>query len=405
VLTKNLVRYKTYKGTITPQFISVHNQQLLSLAEQLLMLFNECKGMSKADLLEQSKEIIAHSNCHSIIAQGLEKLLIDRTQFNTDIQDELVNFRQTLFLLTGALHNEGKINDLESYYQEVSNHFQESITDIQDRLYSDLPMNQPVTEFKSLSAERLLHRYNCALVQGLLIHCENLLIHIYNPEPANVRQLFKYLRFHQLLAQISKQDNAYEIQIDGPMSLFFQTQKYGLNLALFFPAVLNQNEWQLTANIYLKNRNKNFQLNLDQSCQIQSQNRQFMAYTPDEIIRFQNSVQKKLPAWKIEPSAGLIPLVGEAYCFPDYTLIHESGVSTALELFHPWHSRPLIDRLKQLNNATGPDLILGVSKKLLKDPIISSELENSQYFQKWGFLFRDMPTVSGVQKVLAQITL
>jgi Uncharacterized conserved protein len=126
----------------------------------------------------------------------LEKLLMDRTLFNSDTPDELIHFRHELFLFTARLHAQDDNCDLETYYQRIEKQFDETIDSIQDRLYSDLPVHQPVTQFKALSAKRLLHRYNCAQVQGLLIHCARLVVKIFHPEPASLRQLFKYLRFH-----------------------------------------------------------------------------------------------------------------------------------------------------------------------------------------------------------------
>jgi len=406
VLTKNLIRYKIHKQQIIkPQFIQPDDKDLLNIATQLLDLFNDSLHQTRQSLLSESKLITQNSKCNAVVTRGLEKLLLDRTTFNTDTREELVNFRQELFSFTSGLHNDGKIKDLDSYYQTISNHFQKQMSEIQDQLYSDLPLNQPVLKFKSLSPERLLHRYNCAQVQGLLFHCEDLMLEIIDPDPAKLRQLFKYLRFHQLLAHITKikDQSGFCIKIDGPLSLFFQTQKYGQNLSLFFPAILHQDKWRLTASIQLKNRKTPLQLNLDHRCHILSHYQHFMAYIPDEIRQFQKSFQKKISHWTIKPSETLIALPGEAYCFPDYTLSKENERRIDLEIFHSWHSSPLIDRLKQLNQTKEPVLIIGVSKKILKNPTILNYIEQSDYFEKFGFFFRDMPTVNNVNIVLKRL--
>ncbi len=375
---------------------------MLSIAAQLLEVFQNSQGKTRSELLSESKLVIEQSNCNSMITSGLEKLLLDRTKFNTDTQEELLNFRQELFSFTSELHNHGNFQNLDTYYQSIANKFQKNISDIQNQLYSDHPLNQPVSQFKPLSPERLLHRYNCAQVQGLFIHCEHLTIKIVNPDPAHLRQLFKYLRFYQLLAQITELNDTsgFQIRIDGPLSLFFQTQKYGINLALFFPAILHQKEWQLTASIQLKNRTVPLQLELNQTCKILSHYNHFMAYIPEEVTSFQKNFAKKMPSWNIQPSDRLISLPGDTYCFPDYTLTNEIGLTVDLELFHAWHSTPLIYRLKQLEQTKQPGLLLGVCKKLLKDPAIANDIDHSTYFKHFGFFFRDMPTVSSIKPVL-----
>jgi len=405
VLTKNLIRYKIYKEHIKPQFIKTNDEQLLNAASQLLNLFKDSIHKTRGTLLSQSKLILENSPCNNIVIQGLEKLLLDRTTFNTDTQEELVNFRKELFSFTSNLHHKGEIQDLETYYQTISDHFQKDISDIQNQLYSDLPINQPVSKFKTLSPERLLHRYNCAQIQGLLLHCESLMLDIINPDPVKLRQLFKYLRFHQLLAKITqiKDRSGFHIQIDGPLNLFFQTQKYGMNLALFFPAVLHQKEWRLTASIQLKKRPAAVQLTLDHKCHILSHYQHFMAYIPDELRQFQKNFEKKNNSWKIKPSETLIPMAGETYCFPDFTFTHEKGKTIDLEIFHPWHSSPLIDRLKKVKQTQKTGLLIGVSKKLLKDPTITNYIEQSDYFKKFGFIFREMPTVKNICDILNQL--
>ena len=102
-----------------------------------------------------------------------------------------------------------------------------------------------------MTAEELLHRYNCAQVQGLLLRSESLMLTLPESGPAKLRQLLKYLRFNELLAKIvrdtKKNSKTLILKIDGPLSLFVQTQKYGLNLANFFAAVLLQPKWKIDA--------------------------------------------------------------------------------------------------------------------------------------------------------------
>jgi len=403
VLTKNLIRYRIVKNKIFPRFIQTNDPLLLQTSSELLDLFNESSGKTRNQLISDSNNIIDYCNCPTIITRGLEKLLMDRTTFNTESPEALVQFRKELFLFTSRLHQE-KIQDTTNYYQSIEKNFQQDIPHIQNQLYSDLPFNQPVVKFKALSADRLLHRYNCAQVQGLLIHCEQLILDIYSPDIASLRQLFKYLRFHQLLAEIIKLEDeiGFQIKINGPLSLFFQTQKYGINLANFFPAILHQKEWELTAEIRLKNQKRPLILSLDQSCNILSHYNHFMAYIPEEISMLQQSVNKKLPSWTIKPSETLIPLPGDAWCFPDFTLTHQIGDTFHLELFHPWHSSHVLYRLKQLKDSKKSGLLLGVNKKLMKDPAIKKVIEQSVYFKKYGFLYNDMPTVRHIKKVLEE---
>ena len=397
MLTKDLLQYKIQKGQIHPQFIEPTDSELLEIAEQLIAVFETSPNESRAVLLESSKHIIDSTPGAPIIKRGLEKLLLDRTEFDTAPNEELIAFRHKLFTETSRLLSQEQFEDYPDYQQHVQAQFDES--ELGAKLYADLPSSQPVLAFNTLSAERLLHRYNAAQVQGLLLHCNALTLKLGDSMTAELRQLFKYLRFNQLLSTIRKDDELYQITVDGPLNLFYKTKRYGMNLANFFIAVLHQPKWELTGEIQFRNKQR-YQLSLDESCGIKPISQQFLAYIPEDIQLFQTMLQNKTDDWQIRPGSQFLPLAGDFYCFPDYQLVHKSGVETAIELFHPWHQGHLIARLNTLTEHPEVSLILGVSKELEKNPLIADALETSEYFSQFGFTFRDVPTMRTLLPIL-----
>ena len=371
---------------------------LLAIAEQLIAVFEQSPNTPRATLLESSKHIIGGTSGASIVKRGLEKLLLDRTEFDTAPNQELIAFRQKLFAETSRLLSQEQFQDYTDYQHRVAQ-ITASDGELKDRLYADLPNCQPVLTFRTLSPERLLHRYNAAQVQGLLLHCNTLTLKLADSMTAELRQLFKYLRFNQLLSTIQKEGELYQITVDGPLNLFYKTKRYGMNLANFFLAVLQQPKWELTAEIHMRSRRRS-RLLLDESCGIKPISQQFLAYIPEDIQLFQTMLHNKTDDWQIRPGSQFLPLIGDFYCFPDYQLVHKSGVETAIELFHPWHQGHLIARLNTLAEQMDVPLILGVSRELEKKPIIAEALAASAYFSKFGFTFRDVPTMRTLLPIL-----
>lgn len=369
MLTKDLLQYKIQNGQIHPQFVNPTDNQLLAIAEQLIAIFEASLNESRATLLESSKHIIDSTPGPPIVKRGLEKLLLDRTEFDTAPNEELIAFRHNLFIETSRLLSQEQFEDYADYQRKVlqitADKSPMEQTELSAKLYADLPSSQPILTFNTLSAERLLHRYNIAQVQGLLLHCNTLTLKLADSMTAELRQLFKYLRFNQLLSTIRKEGELYEITVDGPLNLFYKTKRYGMNLANFFVAVLHQPKWELTAEIQFRNKRRS-QLSLDKSCGIKPISQQFLAYIPEDIQLFQKMLENKTDDWQIRPGSQFLPLAGDFYCFPDYQLVHKSGVETAIELFHPWHQGHLIARLNTLVDQKDVSLILGVSKELEK---------------------------------------
>lgn len=424
MLTKDLVRYHIENGHIVPQFIEPTDAALLAIAEKLIAVFENSLGKPRNAVLEESKEIIDAASGILVVKRGLEKLLLDRTEFDTAPNEELIAFREKLFTETSRLLAGEAFEDDAAYRRRVEEIARlESETtgpeELRARLYADLPSCQPVVAFKTLSPERLLHRYNCAQVQGLLLHCNTLTLRLADSMTAELRQLFKYLRFHQLLSTIQKESGPgasrpgglsygeekafYQITVDGPLNLFYKTKRYGMNLANFFVAVLHQPEWELMAEIRLRHQ-PTYRLRLDESCGIKPISQQFLAYIPEDIQLFQTMLHNKTDAWRVTPGSHFLPLMGDFYCFPDYALVHQSGVEAAIELFHPWHQGHLIARLNTLaEHPAATNLILGVSTELSKQPMLAAALEASAYFSAFGFTFRSVPTMGALLPILESL--
>lgn len=400
MLTKDLVCYRNYKNYVNPKFINPNDSELLSIANELIEIFKDSVGSTRAELLENSKMILDGSEKPILVLRGFQKLLLDRTEFDTSTNEKFTNFREEVFTKTSEFLTTQNFENFAEFKAKIESTFSTNFKEISTKLYSDLPEFQEVIKFKKLTPELLLNRYNAAQVQGLLIHCNQLEITVSDSESKRLRQLFKFLRFFQLLAKVEKLDeNTFRIFVDGPLNLFYKTQKYGLNLANFFPSLLHQEKWHLVAKVQPKKNRKVYELNLDQSCGIKPISQRFLAYVPKEIQMFQKLFSEKNSNWEILTTSNFVPLEGEAYCFPDFSLKHKNGTELFLEIFHAWHSSHLSERLQTLS-LNSPKLILGIAQNLLKDPFLSHSVESSEYFNEFGFTFREMPTVTKVSKIL-----
>ncbi len=413
MLTKELLCFRTNKGKILPKLIEPEAPKLLRIANELVAAFSESVGEVRETLEWRTKQVLDRYPLNALVGRGLEKLLLDRTEFDTEAKMELTKLREKIFSSTAALlsgkeeirlsgFEMGVDVDLESYQREVARSTGISAEGLSRQLYGDLPPFQQVLDFRGMTATGLLHRYNCAQIQGLLLRCEGLTVYMPESGAAKLRQLLKYLRFNKLLAKITYDQTRKKmilLEIDGPLSLFVQTQKYGINLANFFPAILHQPKWGLDAEVRIR-KNLVHSLHLDQSCGIRSHYRQFLAYIPEEIKLFSQQLAKQIPGWELTSSPEFVTLTGESLCFPDYLLTHYSGKKVALELFHTWHAAPLRSRLDQLDAQNEAPLLIGISRGLLKNVQLAEQVEASVYLSHYGFFFREAPTAAKLRPLL-----
>ena len=73
---------------------------------------------------------------------------------------------------------------------------------LHEDLYGDLPDSDILLKFKNLRPVDLLHRYNLAQAQYHMLFADSLILTLKKVESAELRKIFKYLKFFRLLARI-----------------------------------------------------------------------------------------------------------------------------------------------------------------------------------------------------------
>ncbi|MCF6174417.1 MAG: DUF790 family protein [Victivallaceae bacterium] len=405
MLTKDLLKFRRAGKAIKPQFIDAEDKPLLDFAAELMEIYNVAaeKQQSRGEIAEIVEPLLTGARDQKFI-RGLNKLILDRCEFSIHDSKDYASLRHDTFALAVKLFNKADLPDADALYAAVMRTDPDISKFVANGIYADLPDNERLTKFRTLFPKELLQRYNCSLVQSLLIYSERLELKVVEPEPAKLRKMFKYLKFFRLLAMVETIKgtvNGLKFTIDGPASLFENSRKYGLQLAIFFPAVCDLAKWQLKADIKLNNKVSS--LNLNESTGLVSHYRNFSAYVPEEIVMFHRLFKQQVDDWLIVGDAPFIKPSGRDVIFPDLSFQSTAGKVIHLELFHRWHSGPLLQRLEQLAGKSDIPLIIGVDRALYNKPEIRLQLDGNKVFEQRGFLFRDFPGVDRVRKVLNSV--
>ncbi len=397
MLTKDLIRTRTYKGELKPQFIDTSNPSLIELATELLALYDPSMKLSRTEI-ESGVMGVVNSARDIKLAKGINKLILDRTEFSTGGDFDHRSFRQEIFTYTTELLKAGR--PVEEYLSLVREKFGDRIDQLDD-IYGDHPECEQLVSIKPISPHNLLERYNVSLVQSLLLQSNSLEITLQEPDSAKLRRLFNYLKFFRLLADVRYSTNyksRLHLTVAGPGSVLENVNKYGLQIASFFPALVQMSRWSMVASV--KYNKKELNLTLDQKSGLVSHYNRIGVFVPEEISLFQKQFQKKKSEWKISDRAPFVKLDDGSLLFPDMFFRHSSGKIIALELFHRWHSTPLLTRLTNAEQFKSSDVIIGVDRSVAKKPHIKEELASSEFYQTNGFQFNDFPAITIVLKLL-----
>ncbi len=403
MLTKDLIIFRRNYNNIKPTFIDTEDENLLLFAQELLDLYNPKQEPLHKDIDEVLKSLL-NMQSNIKLAKGLNKIVLDNCKFNTPDEYDYIGHRKSIFAKSAELLRDKNTQEVDIYKEHLKESLDEEQEFLSCGLYSDLPENEKLIFRKKLFSREILERYNCSLVQSLLIYAGDIKLAIEDPDPAEIRKLFKYLKFFRLNSTITQDKKRpsmkgkLNIKIDGPSSILENSKKYGLQLASFFPAICNLTKWNIETIVNYK-QNK-YDLQLNQKSNLVSHYNNFSSYIPDEIKLFHKLFKEKSNDWKIVGDTPFIKVAGNDIVFPDLSFKKGKSKVIHLELFHRWHYAQLENRLDFCSKNPNIPLIIGVDRFLYRKRDLKDLLDSNDFFQNKGFLFSDFPITSAVIKCL-----
>jgi uncharacterized protein len=359
-----------------PRLIDVGEAGYLRDAESLIEIFKAHDGQARGLLEAALNEYVGTGTDYKIL-RGLIKLLMDRCRFETAAAVEPAEIRRLLFLKAREFHPLGRDGEARQLAAaSVAVELNCAPEDLLAGLYADLPEQQRLLEFERVRAGELLDLYNLAQAQALLYRCVELRLWVAPQGPESYRQLFGAIKAYRLIHDIKGSAmSGYEIRLDGPVSMFHRSQKYGIQMAVFLPALLNCAGWRMRAEISMKLGERGagesafFELDSNQR-QLRS------SHLP--MAPAANAVLEQLPQswaefeslWTLERSSEVIDLGASAF-IPDFVLRRDDGAQVYLETLGFWTPRHLKERLREFEQSGVRNFLIAAWDELRgsRDPL------------------------------------
>jgi predicted nuclease of restriction endonuclease-like RecB superfamily len=349
---------------ISPRYLQSDDPRHLQTAADLALIVEQHRGRRRAELERALDEYIGAGTDYKVL-RGLIKLLTDRCEFETAGAKDPAEIRRALFTKAASHHPVVADDQLrQRLIAEVAAELECSPEEVMAGLYADLSGNQRLVAFEETSAEDLLDRYNLAQAQALLYRCSEMRLRIEPQEPGVTRRLFSEIKAFRLIHAIKgNPSSGYDAQLSGPVSIFHRSQRYGVQMAVFLPALLLYPGWRMQAEIGTKTGAAFFELDSRQT-------RLRSHYVADEL-RSQNPQIAKLledfgkldGEWSAQPSQEVIDL-GESAFVPDLVFIRDGDEPIYLELLGYWTPRSLNERLKEFARAGFGNYAIAASEEM-----------------------------------------
>jgi predicted nuclease of restriction endonuclease-like RecB superfamily len=383
MLTGKLVRVRHARNRLVPLYLDPADLGWLGVAEQLLLAYREAAGRTRGEIEEDLADVVGEGP-RALVHQGLAKLCEDRCDFEVTSDQPPEEIREVVFRL--AAEHRAEVAKAKSQFDRTvvmasaSDELKLHPEQIDRGLFADLKDEQRVLKFADLTAERLLHRYNVALAQAILLRCTAMEVRIWGETPARFRQLFRQVKFHRLICTIHESaGSSYTLKLDGPLSLFSSTQKYGLQLALFLPTLLHCKAFDLHAEVRWGADRKEKQFALSAADGLRSHTPDFGVYTPPEVQQFADSFAEKVKGWVIAVDPHPVSLADGVWV-PDFRLTNPAtGKEVFVELFGFWRRGDVEQHYRRLKKAVPGKFVLCVSEQFRADDADDAAFGNEVY--------------------------
>ncbi len=343
---------------IYPRFLR-REQQVW--AEQVLTLIREHQHRSRGALQTALRALEGDSPDYRIV-RGFAHLALNAAEFTLatgELEPEAL--RREVFTLAAERGGYGE-TQAQAVLEAVAPRYQLDAETLREALYADLPEQHLLTALPDFTPEALVNRYNLAQAQGLLYSALCLRLTAHRNVPGEYRRLFRHLKFHGLMYAVEGHlDDGYQIYVDGPASLFKQTRKYGLQMAVFLPALLRVSRWEMEAVLQRDGQELSYQI--DSQSPLKPLGAAPPAY--DSLLEesFVRRWEKLATPWALEREVEIVDLKGTVFV-PDFALRHPDGRIAHVEIMGFWHPDYLRRKLDKLRRAAMPDLIVAVSERL-----------------------------------------
>ena len=345
-------------GQIYPHFLRPE-QRIWS--ERVLTVIQEHQHRTRGELQAALRALEGDSPDYRIV-RGFAHLALNAAEFvlaTGELEPEAL--RQELFTLAAERGRYGE-TQAQEVLESVAPRYQLETETLREALYADLPENHLLAALPDFTPERLVDRYNLAQAQGLLYSALHLRLTAHRNVPGEYRRLFQHLKFHGLMYAVEGHlDDGYQIYVDGPASLFKQTRKYGLQMAVFLPALLRVSRWEMEA--VLQRDEREIRYRLDSQSPLKPLTPPPPAYDSLLEERFVHRWEKLETPWALEREVEIVDLKGTVFV-PDFALRHPDGRIAHVEIMGFWHPDYLRRKLDKLRRAAMPDLIVAVSERL-----------------------------------------
>lgn len=400
MLPSNLLRAKISKGKIRPVYVPL-DEGTTALAQRIIGIYREGLGKKKEDLLSRLRDVENEGYDFKLV-RGLSTLLERRCLFEAESGGlNPAEARRAVFREASKARASSE-EETRRVLQKIAADLRISSPEaLEKALFSDIEDELVLKEFQKplpSTPETLLKLYNLSVTQTLLFKA----LRVEFSASGNWKNIFRRIKWLGLIYSVEKtgsvaadgspnaddkkkqEQQQFRVSLDGPLSLFKMTERYGTSIAALLPEIMVSDSWNIKAEILARSKGGklyNFEAdswelkelvagtttNLDgDGMGSQQEHRPSavgLAYDSSTEQKFAKSfLSYGMDDWTLrrEPE----PLIaGTHVLIPDF-VFEKGGMKVYLEVVGFWTQEYLERKIAKLNSISGVDMIIAADESL-----------------------------------------
>jgi predicted nuclease of restriction endonuclease-like RecB superfamily len=183
-------------------------------------------------------------------------------------------------------------------------------------------------------------------------------------DAANYRSIFGWIKHFGLIHTVrGNAADGYEIRLTGAASLFHRSQKYGIRMAVFLPALLLCKDWKMSAEIAQKEGGNLFYELASEQVDLKSCYFDEPEYKNSDIEKLKKNWGKSSADWQLRENKEVVDL-GRTAFVPDFVLISPDNKKIYLDVLGFWTPKSLKKRLEEFQAVNFQKFIFAASHEL-----------------------------------------
>jgi predicted nuclease of restriction endonuclease-like RecB superfamily len=407
MLQSSLIRAKIRKGKIYPVFADINNVRDVELASTMIDRFKSAvkNGETKGSIASSVKELEYYYDYR--LVRGFYSLLERQSVFKSKADYHGID---PILLRRKVFEESSKRGFALTEYErgrimsDIAKAFNINSNMLEELLMSDMDDNLLIIELKPISVDKLIASYNLSLIQTLLFKCVTFECKV--SSGVEWKYLLRDVKRLGLMYMLEYDDNNNNSSsnkkvsnitciVDGPLSIFKMTEKYGTSIARLIPTIVNARDWYIRAWIVRdSNRARSYEFTLsskdnvmldksrDPSTNIYDYDgKSITIYDSSTEERFANTFINYDTGWRLVREPEPIVVSNKAF-IPDFAF-EKGNIRVYLEIVGFWTKEYIERKLQKIRELrverSDIDIIVAIDKELecSKHSIVSSIASNN----------------------------